>query len=409
MGYTKEAIKGVSWVSAFRYATRGVAFIRTIILARILTPRQFGVFGIVSFALSFLEIITETGINVFLIQKKENYKHYLDTAWVVSILRGVSIAVVLFLLASPLSAFFNSPESLRLLQLVALVPLIRGFVNPAIVSLQKDLQFQKEFWFRSLIFLFDTAIAIVVTSITKSPIGFVVGLISGALLELVLSYIFIKPWPKFRPRVVYFIEVVSVGKWLTGAGIFQFLFREGDDAIVGKVLGEYSLGLYQVAYKISTLPISEVTDVFNRVALPIYVKISTNKKRLMRAFLVNTTIVTTLAFVLGVFIFVFAEDLVLFALGPSWVEAIPLMRVLAVFGIIQAIVASVHSLLLALNKQKYVTLITGVAIIGLIASIFPLIYQFGLKGAIFAPLIGSLLSFPFMLFALQRALKELHE
>ena len=70
MGYTKVVIKGFSWIGAFRIVTRGMSFLRTLVVARLLTPSQVGVFGIATIVLSLIEILTETGINIFLIQKK---------------------------------------------------------------------------------------------------------------------------------------------------------------------------------------------------------------------------------------------------------------------------------------------------------------------------------------------------
>src|SRR3989344_3487262 len=119
MGYTKEAIKGVSWLGAFRLFTRLLSFLRTIVIARILSPSQFGVYGIAVLALSLVEILTETGINVFIVQRKENIRKYINTAWIISIIRGVLISSLIFISSFFVSAFFKSPDALSLLMLVS--------------------------------------------------------------------------------------------------------------------------------------------------------------------------------------------------------------------------------------------------------------------------------------------------
>ena len=95
MGYTKTAIKGFSWMGAFRGVTRVFSLLRTAILARILMPSQFGAFGIATLILSFLEIFTETGINLFLIQEGSDLEEYVDTAWMISAVRGIFISAIL--------------------------------------------------------------------------------------------------------------------------------------------------------------------------------------------------------------------------------------------------------------------------------------------------------------------------
>jgi len=96
MSFFRKTVKGLSWMGALRVVTRGFTYARTIILARLLVPAQFGVFGVASLALGFLEVITETGVNVFLIQEKAELKEYVDTAWLVSILRGILIFLMIF-------------------------------------------------------------------------------------------------------------------------------------------------------------------------------------------------------------------------------------------------------------------------------------------------------------------------
>lgn len=394
MGYTKEAFKGVSWVGTFRVTTRGVSFVRTIVLARILAPSQFGVFGIATLILSFLEILSETGVNVVLIQKKEKIADYIDTAWIVSIVRGAIISLVLVLCAPLISKFFNSPESMPLIYLISLVSLIRGFINPSIVNMQKELRFKKEFWFRFVIFAFDATVAVIVSLATRDASGLVFGLIAGAILELVMSFVLIPEKPRLAFDKTRIAEVVSKGKWITGAGIFQFAFRQGDDAVVGRVLGESSLGIYQVAYKICTLPISEVTDVFNRVVFPVYTKIAHDTKRLKRAFLRTTAVVLALSSAMGMILFIFGEQLVPVVLGDKWSGVVPLIKILSIFGIVQAITNSANSLMLAVEKQKYLTNTTLVSVAAMFLSIFPLTNRFGIIGSSMAPLVGSVAAAP---------------
>ena len=152
MGYLKDTIKSLSWMGALRVFIRGLTFIRLVILARILTPNQFGLFAIASLALAFLEIISETGINVFFIQDEGDFRSFVDTAWIISITRGTFIFLVLILTAPLIVSFFNSPASLTLIFWISLVPFLRGFINPSEAKFQKELEFNKEFYFRTLIF-----------------------------------------------------------------------------------------------------------------------------------------------------------------------------------------------------------------------------------------------------------------
>jgi len=114
MGYFKDTLTGLSWMGGLRGSTRVIAFVKILVLARILSPFEFGVFGIAMLFLSLLEIISETGVNIFLIQEEDNIDSFLDTAWVVSILRGLFIAIILFLFSSDSIIIYSSDIILSL-------------------------------------------------------------------------------------------------------------------------------------------------------------------------------------------------------------------------------------------------------------------------------------------------------
>ncbi|OGM59434.1 hypothetical protein A2892_02175 [Candidatus Woesebacteria bacterium RIFCSPLOWO2_01_FULL_39_10b] len=405
MGYTKEAFKGLSWMTVLRGSTRIISFIKIVVLARILTPEEFGLFGIASLALSFLEIVTETGINVFLIQEKEDLKKYLNTAWVVSIIRGIVISFFLIILAIPISLFFKSPESRYILIIIGIVPFLRGFINPSIVKFQKELNFRREFYFRLIIFSFDAIVTLCLAYILKSAFSLVWGLISGVVLEIIISWLYIKPKPKFYFELESIKKVVNRGKWITLSGIFNYLFQQGDDIVVGRILNTYSLGMYQIAYKLSTLPITEGGEILHKVFFPVYVKISDDKERLKKAFLKVIVFTSIIVLPLGMVIYLFPEMIVLFILGEKWIEIVPVLKILVVYAVLRSITSSASPVFLAVRKQKYITIITLVGILGLAVCIIPLVKNFGILGAGYAALISWLIVIPIIFFYLYKVFK----
>jgi len=392
-------------MTVLRGSTRIISFIKIVVLARILTPEEFGLFGIASLALSFLEIVTETGINVFLIQEKEDLKKYLNTAWVVSIIRGIVISFFLIILAIPISLFFKSPESRYILIIIGIVPFLRGFINPSIVKFQKELNFRREFYFRLIIFSFDAIVTLCLAYILKSAFSLVWGLISGVVLEIIISWLYIKPKPKFYFELESIKKVVNRGKWITLSGIFNYLFQQGDDIVVGRILNTYSLGMYQIAYKLSTLPITEGGEILHKVFFPVYVKISDDKERLKKAFLKVIVFTSIIVLPLGMVIYLFPEMIVLFILGEKWIEIVPVLKILVVYAVLRSITSSASPVFLAVRKQKYITIITLVGILGLAVCIIPLVKNFGILGAGYAALISWLIVIPIIFFYLYKVFK----
>lgn len=406
MGYQKEAIKGFSWMTALRGSTRLLSFLRTAVLARLLTPLQFGLFGIASLVLSLLEILTETGINIFLIQEDENVDRYLDTAWMVSIIRGIIISALLFAFARPISKFFNSPDSYSLILLIALTPFLRGFINPAMVKFKKDLEFGKEFITRFMIFLVDASVAISFALYFRTPSSLVCGILAGVIVEVFISHVFITPRPRLGFNQAVFKKVIGRGKWFTVNGIFNFLFQQGDDAVVGKVMDASNLGVYQNAYKISTFPITEVGQIFHQVSFPVFVKIEGDRKRLLKAFMKVVGVVSVLVIPFGIVLFLFPQKVILLVLGPNWLEGTKALKILAVYGVLRAITYLSNPIFLATKKQNYTTAVTFVALLGMGISIVPLVKSYGILGAAWSALVGWILAVPVIVFFLVKIFRE---
>jgi len=396
MSYFKKAFKGITWMGLLRISTRLLVLIKLAVLARLLDPADFGIFGIGSLVLALLEMLTETGITIILIQMKENYQKYLDSAWVISIIRGIIISLFLLILSYPISHFFNSPKSLQILLFLSILPFIKGFINPSIIKYQKYLNFKKEFYLRLLLFIIDTLTVIVIAYPTRSAISLVFGMICASIVELFISFKFIKPTPKFIYDINILKNILKRGKWITLAGIFDYIFHYGDDIIVGKILGTYSLGLYQVSYKFSTLPISESGEIINKVVFPIFSTISNDKLRLKKAFikvLLSTTLISTL---FAIFLFIFAVPLTEIILGQKWLYIIPSLKILLIFGVLRSISNSITTLFFAVRKQEYITLINLFSILFLSITIYPFVVKYGIIGAALSALLGTIMSIPLL-------------
>lgn len=406
MSLRKTVLHGLSWVALLRASTRGVSILKIAIIARLLTPSQVGLYGLAFLVISLLEVFTETGVNVFLIQEKKKLEEYVDTAWVISILRGFLISLLIIVFAPLITAFFGQSELSELLTLVALVPFLRGFINPSLVKFQKEMDFKKDFWFRFVIFFVDAIAAVAITYATGSPSGLIWGLIVGVLIEILMSFMFISPRPTFALNTSQASLIINRGKWVTGTGIFQYLFREGDDIFVGKFLGQAPLGIYQYAYKIATLPISEVADVFGKVAFPVFVNISEDKKKLQKIYLQSTLAVTLLVLPFALLLFIFSQAVVYLLLGDQWLAAAPVLQTLVIYSIIRASIEPAMRVFLAVKKQEYTSIVTLVSLTVLAVMIYPLSQKYGLVGVGISTIVASLASVPIVIFFISKVFRD---
>lgn len=398
MGYTGQTIKGFSWLGGLRIITRILTFIKTLIVARILSPGEFGIFGIATLLLTLIEILTETGINIFLVQRKDNVDKYISTAWVISIIRGLVIASVIFISAPFVANFFHSPDSYKVIILISLVPIIRGLINPSIIKLQKELLFHKEFYFRSFLSILETAVSIYLITFFHSVVGLIYGMIITALLEMIISFLIVNPIPKLVLRPMFFRKIISHGKWITASTIFNYFYQHGDDIAVGRLLNVASLGLYDMAYRISLVPLSDFADIITRVVFPIYVKISDDKKRLQKAFLKTLFVVSIVVIPSGLILSLFAKEIITIVLGQKWIAAVPALQVLGIFGAIRAISVFSSTLFISIQKQNIMSLVSLIGFLGLALTIVPFINYWGIVGAGLSALVGTSCTIPIIFY-----------
>ena len=153
-----------------------------------------------------------------------------------------------------------------------------------------------------------------------------------------------------------------------------------------------------MAFKISVLPVSEITDVISKVTFPVYTKIQNENKRLKKNFIKTSVILSFLVVLSFLFLFIFTKEIVTFILGSAWISTIPILKILALYGAIRGIFGSVSSLFLARGKQKYVAVMTFIRLMTLAIVIVPFVLRWGVIGASVSVLISALAEVPVIIF-----------
>lgn len=391
-------MKGLGWIGFFRVAAKLIVFFKIVLAYRYLSPRDVGVYGLALIALGLLEQLTETGVNIIIVKEKRPLSYYLDTAFLVSIGRGILIGLVLLASAFFLPGFFNDEMLFPLMIVVSIIPVIKGFINPAVAQYQKDLKFEKDSILRLLPIFTDVIFSMIFVYIFHTAISLLMGMVISALLEVVVSFVFIRPWPKLAFKKKVFYDIVNPGKWVNVAGIITFAEQNFDNVIVGKMLGSTELGFYQTAFNLCRSFIAEIGLTFSQVLLPIYGKIGGETERLkravMRVFLPAACIMLVPIIVLNI---PFFQDILLEFLRPKWRPMIPLLPYLSVGAWFTGMNMLFNPLYLVKNKYKSLVALYGTNLVALLILLVLMIPEGGIVGAARAVLISRLLMQPFFM------------
>ena len=167
---SERVVKGGFWVFSLRITQQVFSLIRLIILARILSPNDFGLMGIALLVMATLDTFSQTGFQQALIQKKKDIKSYLDSAWTVLILRGFVLFTILYFIAPYAAIFFKAPEAKPIIQVIGFSVLLQAFTNIGVIYFQKELEFNKQFIYQLAGTLADFIVAVSAVLILRSQI-----------------------------------------------------------------------------------------------------------------------------------------------------------------------------------------------------------------------------------------------
>ncbi len=348
---SRSIARGVGWAILMRWALRFIGLFSTLILARLLSPEDFGVAAMGMLVMGFLFELSQFGAGMHLVRKKQIDQSHSDTAWTIVLLQGGLTALLLVLIAAPISEYFEEPRVVDVMYLLAVASLMGGFESIGPILLRRELRYSADFrfnvWRKVLTFVATVSAALIL----RDYWALIVGHLAGTVVGIVLSY---RVHP-YRPRlsIKYAKEFLAFGASIipirvanTSRGmIAQFLVGGTNDAS--------ALGNFRVAADLSTLFTSEIVTPMGRGLLPNYARLADRPDELSSIYRKVLGLVALLCIPLGTGASAVADDVVLILLGPQWTFAARLMEYIAIGGVIYAISQTmVNQILIATGREK---------------------------------------------------------
>jgi len=381
-GLRERTVKSGIWVTAMNVGDRALQLGSLVVLARLLSPADFGLMGIALVAIHGLQRFTNLGLDEALIKDRDDdVDDYLDTAWVLNLGRGLLIAGVMFLGAPLIASFTGEPRATPILRVIGISPLLLQLRNPGTVYFKKDLAFEKQFLYTMGGSIANFAVAVTLAVLWQNVWALVFGYIVSDIVRTVLSYLLhdYRPWPAFDLDIAR--KLVGFGKWLTGSRIIMFFINEGDDAIVVWLLGAASLGFYQIAYRFAMAPARELTQIVSSIMFPTYSKLQDDVGALRSAFFKTVKMTTFISFPVGFGIIAVAPTFVTAFFGQRWLPMVPVMQIIAVNGILISFTSAFGSVWMARDRPDYLVKVGLIRLPLMILAMIPMTRAFGIAGA----------------------------
>lgn len=384
-----RVIRSGLWMVAMNLTGRLLGTVRLLVLARLLTPHDFGLVGIALVVISLLQSFSATGLHLALIQRRERARDLFDTAWTLGLIRGGLMAGILEILAPAVGTFFASPEAVAIVRVMALVPVIDALGNIGVVELRRELTFGPYYVLHTSGVIADLCVAVPLAFWLENAWALVGGWLALTGVQTVVSYGLHPYRPTLRLGRARVGELLGFGRWVLGSTAIGWLINDGVHAMVGRLLGVQALGLYQMAWRVAALPTTDVTQVVATVTVAAYAKLQDSLERVRLAYLRVLTVVALAAVPVAIGVGIYGEALVRVLLGERWTAIVPFLKVLGLFGLARSIGNTASPLFLGMGKPRLQTL-TAVVELGLLAGLLsPLSLRLGLTGTAVAVTVSS--------------------
>ena len=333
----RSLAQGVAWTAGLRWAAQIVSWASTLIVARLLSPSDYGLVGMATVVLGFITLLNEFGLGTAVIKHRELSEHQVAQVHGLCITVGFLGMGIGLASAYPLAQFYGRPELVAVVAVLSSNFVITAFRTIPLALLQRDLRFRTV--------AVNDGVQTVVLSIAMvvfAALGFrywtlVIGGVMAGLISTGLAY-YHRPQRPAWPRLSEIREPVRLGGHVVGARVGWYVYQNADFLIAGKVLGAAALGAYTLGWTIASIPVEKVSAMVGRVTPGFFSAVQNDLPTLRRYFLQLTATLGLITIPAAVGIALVAPEFVLLFLGEKWRNAILPLQLLAVYASVRSIV-----------------------------------------------------------------------
>lgn len=393
MSQTVKTKTGLKWSVIDQIVRQLITLVVSGILSRLLTPAEYGLLGMVTVAIGFLQVFKEMGLGSSIIQKQGITAEEQSTIFWLNLAVGCLLMLLLVLAAPWISSFFNEPRLTLLIRIMSFNFVVGAMAVVPDALIQKAIDF-RSYFYRNL----GTIIAGGLLGIWLAYKGFGVwALIGQSLLTTATGVIISFRMVQWRPQLIFKKELLKshlrYSLPLLGDSSINYWVRNIDNILVGKFLGSVSLGIYNRAYSLMLLPVRQISGTLSRVMFPSFALIQQDKPKIWDQYCKMAAFVALISFPLMAFLGVYAREVILIVYGAQWMEVVPLFKILCFLGALQSIATLSGSVFYATGKTFLMFKIGLVSKTLMIVGIAGGLFYGQLQGMVWGYLLLSIFSF----------------
>lgn len=385
--HSKALARGMLWSVSLRWFIKGIGLISTIILARFLTPADYGVLVMAMLVIGLVEIFFFTSADTALMRNQDSSDALVNSAWTLRLIQAVVVALVVAALTPAAASYFRDDRVIPVMLVLVSGIVIAALANIGPVLARKSLQFGLEVKIQMESKLISFFVTVIAAYSLRSYWALVIGTYAGHLSGVWLSY----RLHSYRPKwdVSRIRELWSFSQWLLVSSIGTFFGKKLDELILGRIGSAQALGIYSVASELGQTVTVEISAPVNRSLFPVLSSMQNDKPASLNLFFSTLGLTNTFTIPVGIGMCLVAAPFVQVVLGRSWLDVIPILEVFAIQGVIRFLVSPYYVWFMVINKSKILAFMSWLELCCFLL-FAALLYDRGVLGLAWARLLTTL-------------------
>jgi PST family polysaccharide transporter len=401
-GLAKSIRHGVVWSTISSLVLRLGNLVLGIILARLLSPDDFGVYAVALTVQSVLMTLADIGMSVDLIRTSDPERRA-PTVATVSLMSGASLALLMTVTAGPIASVLGEPDAASVITILSWTLLISSAGVVPYAKLQREFQQRKMFATSLADFAVGTSVTLVLVVVGLGPIALAIGRVVASFAATALQFVLTRLRPRFGFDKEIARSALRFGIPLASANLLSWALLNIDNVVIVRVSGATALGLYVLAFNISTWPMSAIGQAVRSVSLAGFSERSRNEETGDRGLGTALSLTWAAALPAGVLLAALSGPLVVVLYGDRWSAASGALAALGMFGALRVALDMMATYLMARGAARPVLYIQIVWFLSLIPAVIVGTHWKGIAGAGWSHLaVSAVLILPAYAFALRR-------
>lgn len=345
-------VRSVAWAAAAKWSAQIATWASTIVVARLLSASDYGVMGMAAVFMGVVAMLSEMGVGASVLILRELTEDQIAQLNSLAVYMGLGAFCITLLAAAPLGVFFRNPDLPNVLRVLGLTFVIGSLRSVPLAMLQRDLRFKQLAMIEATS---NLVAAITAISLAIMGMGYWALALSQLAMMVASAALLLRtlPHPFALPRWHSISRALTFSNRVVGGRIGWYIYSNSDFFVAGRVLGTTALGVYSFGWNLTSVALDKVATLVNSVTPAFFSAMQRDEAAQRRTLLGVTELIALIVFPATIGVALVASDLIPAVFGEKWVGAVPVVQLLAIYGVLRTLRPVQNNVLINIGEERF--------------------------------------------------------